>query len=1344
MLDDWLKWYQIASKAGYSSNYNWHKGRWEIKDRQSNIVYTQSVKSPNWDPGMTPQQLLGEYYRDWGPHVTTEPTKPRTIEVGEFANIEDIGKPLGAQVSFTVGTPQQSRGFFQKKGTAFSDADAKYGSRQLPPGTYVPADAIDDFSYADFPDKTGFFKKLKNWGQIKRKAELQPLPPEKLQGSRYNPQLYSYGESRVYLDLETVGTRTDRGSILSYAAIRKAKNLDTGHWDIVDKRTRYYFSTPEDKLLKDERGNYVYEDSIAISGLSDANIKLRRKQQLARYSKHFGERELRGLLNYIGNSQVVGHNIAQFDWPKLFNMATYPGFVLPERLLPKGGLVDMYHIAEGTRGQAPGLNTNSKLFTLAYGMTPEQAGFTAHDALEDVQITALVDEAVQKSASRMGFVNRYLAHRPGLSSQWRDSMINGITEVRGMTDIDRDKLINITGDAENPKGAAADYLDYDIAANSLDGRSVPREASLQTLQASDFQTSIKVLGDTVKILSQSMSEFRTVHTGIKNLSLIKEAGKFSTPEDRRAFLKTSSAFANASESVMEEAEKQAEMIYNRNTYGSATAPKKPEAPRGWRGSWEDILNARRNRDAEQYTQGGFGIPISSSLEKDHLYDGSSKLVKAFEKLTDTVKGADKVINNVWGSGKWYNVDRLYGKSREEAEGVLQSSAYFAGPFKNAYIRFGQSAIQQATSEFQHKRAELSLWSTVAGAIPAGIVTAVTGSPILGAGVLNGVKGITQWAGGISERKVVEYGQAVQSRINLWSGTTELILTPLKLFGQGLKLSIGLFNKLSNSLQNVIAGFNTLGLPLTNLTGVTYGDLVRSYSGDAMIGARAGTINSAYNGLASAQQNLYTFGALDRNRVIASAMTGTFGSVYANGGDSQAQYAETVNSIFAQMQNASPQRKAQLMHLAQVIDPTMVTSLQQMTNLSRIDSRFGDYRNMQSGAWARGFNIYTAANFDNAGGDVQRARYTRAGMEYNSMRTSIGESVNAIGLTLWNAFGKDLMSGLNDVVYRIAKGDWRGALSDIKTTASKLWSKISKAMFGEQVTFDDGITKLKAKLTAWIDPILAVLEGPVTKALGWFGARVLEMFAHITDVMWPWFADLINRFSTVHWDFDWTKLAKGENPLSIYAPGEDFSESKYRQASAKEKAQMRAYIGSGVLHSWGARGYIESDGMRIDANTLGVGITNGKFLDYVYPMNKNQKVKWSANGVEYEGTREQLGKFLRGAGSAMNNAGGNELLDSSILNQSEVAAGLSSHYNSFLENMNLSEPLLRMSRSMENFTSATAATSRPQNTLIFQLSDGSKLETQGSVIKGTGQFAPLNRYNNIVGNSVRELGTGTAQ
>lgn len=488
-----------------------------------------------------------------------------------------------------------------------------------------------------------------------------------------------------------------------------------------------------------------------------------------------------------------------------------------------------------------------------------------------------------------------------------------------------------------------------------------------------------------------------------------------------------------------------------------------------------------------YTRGG--IPFYGY---SHLEDAPKEQVKKFDwekllsnlkKFSDGIENVAPIITNMGQASKAWQKE-----TTAQLNGIYEASEYFVPkPFRGATSRLFQAGSLAMNSRWTKVTSGLTAAGQGLGALAQLGVGAATMNPgLIASGVASGVKAV----GAYGQGRIKSWGEDIRSRINLWSGVAELVIAPFRLLANAARTLWSHFSRLSLKLVDVVSQFNSLGLPLTMLTGVSYADMQRSYAADSMIGARKGATNSSIESFTGAQMDLFTLGKLDEQRLVASAMLGQFSNVYAFGGDPQEQYAATINGIYKQLQSAPDERsKQRIMNLAGKIDSTLPARLQQMRNLTLLGGQWegaSDYRNFmgKSPTWLQwsGIHQYTAT-------EPQRARYTKAGMEVTALKESIGESRNVIAERLWSSIGKPAMSAVNDIFHQLAEGgSWKQAAESAKKAVKQLWSNIAK-QFDLPDNLEEAWGKIKdmlmrglAKILPYIGDALAQITSLIIK--GW--------------------------------------------------------------------------------------------------------------------------------------------------------------------------------------------------------------------------------------------------------------------
>lgn len=368
---------------------------------------------------------------------------------------------------------------------------------------------------------------------------------------------------------------------------------------------------------------------------------------------------------------------------------------------------------------------------------------------------------------------------------------------------------------------------------------------------------------------------------------------------------------------------------------------------------------------------------------------------------------------------------------------------------------------------------------VGGAIGGGlmVVNPVAGALVSGGSAIAGtlVSGLA--GGGWKTKKlskdITERGQRLSESFNLFGMAFELVRAPFSLLNNTLRGTLNLFTK----FNKLMAIFNGMGLPYTSLTGVTFAAYDRTTLTDRGLGLQLGSVNNSLNSWANAQQGLYTMGQMDQNRVIASALLGVFDSVYANGGDTQAQRASTIDKLANDI-ITDPSRAQSIMTQAGMIDSTMPAELQMAVNMKRAGyiSSYSDLG--KSSTWG-----ITGAS--DATKNAWQPRMYAARFGWGSAvqeATFVGRQVATIA---WEKLGKPVSNVLiksgQEIVDAYNTGGWDAMIKKIKELAKEgfKWAK-EKLGMDEDASVGDMVSKLwskvKAAFTTYAAPVFDHIVG----------------------------------------------------------------------------------------------------------------------------------------------------------------------------------------------------------------------------------------------------------------------------
>lgn len=530
-----------------------------------------------------------------------------------------------------------------------------------------------------------------------------------------------------------------------------------------------------------------------------------------------------------------------------------------------------------------------------------------------------------------------------------------------------------------------------------------------------------------------------------------------------------------------------------------------------------LADARRNSASARLDRGE-SVSAEEFMGTSFSSRGVADLVKDRERgeklIQDVQKGPEK---KAWSEADWSrfntgakaldafiaslqtatsSVDTLFNAGMSayntvsSATGDLMSSVPGLSRFRGLQHNWSRSWAEQAksgylnsaftTAKFGLQAGSGVLASTLMG-VKAG---AAFGNPVVGGLVGAGIGLVTQGAQYFANRKgaqVQAVGEHAASVLHLWAGYADLIFAPLKIAANGLRVS---FNLLTNQFRAGMRDFNSLGLPLTNLTGLAYPGYQYSTQADHLFHLSNGATSAAYNTMENRAQALYAVGHVDTNHIIASALLGQFSEAYAADGNTEEHYTNMINATALRIRNAGSQKeRARLMYLAGQVDSTMPSRLQQMANLG-----ITDYREFTNGSFNKRRNVYFRALSSNEEHQMEGVRY-----DWQVIQDQFHNSRMRIITSVWE-WAKGILNAGNRIMDMIAQGDYKSAGSAMKEAASNVWKKI---------------TEVWNNLDIDLGGIWDKVKGLAEKVINVFGPTMLRGLASYTTIVSGLFAEMID-------------------------------------------------------------------------------------------------------------------------------------------------------------------------------------------------------------------------------------------
>lgn len=517
-------------------------------------------------------------------------------------------------------------------------------------------------------------------------------------------------------------------------------------------------------------------------------------------------------------------------------------------------------------------------------------------------------------------------------------------------------------------------------------------------------------------------------------------------------------------------------------------------------------------------------------------DKIAEATEADRKRTDTLEKSAKLLKKI---SPLYDFNSVYQAGYAQINGVI-------GAANGVLPRFAMQPIQRAGAAMingleldrakynYYMRAAntakgvLAMTGHIAGAVMGGPVGAAAGY-MTGAGLGEvGVAATNMWLYG-KERKITETGNLLQNSFNtvgILKSLTGLDIAFSALTKTVKWATLGFVGMITKGLHSM----QSLGNPITQLSGVNYANYQVYGRMDRMFGFSNGTINSSIENFALQQRRLYTYGQMDIDRVVAASMLGVFGNVYANGGDPKANYEATVNKI------ASGGITDTKLSWAAMIDKTLPQILQIMKDM---DARTLSDVYKQSGVT---FNELT---------DEERKKMRRVSFGYRTSLSNISTSWQRMGAALWEG-------GLNKVFDRVGKwletiaanaDVWIGKITPLVKAFDDLFNAFKS---GDKDSIDSAISNIKGMFTKVFDNI----KEPIAKMMS---GLTVSMFTGLQTMM-PYIAKMLQSLIGEIGKFNFDKDALMSNinngtSFPIIRYGEQLGQFQYY---GKDKAEAEEF------------------------------------------------------------------------------------------------------------------------------------------------------------------------------------------
>ena len=523
---------------------------------------------------------------------------------------------------------------------------------------------------------------------------------------------------------------------------------------------------------------------------------------------------------------------------------------------------------------------------------------------------------------------------------------------------------------------------------------------------------------------------------------------------------------------------------------------------------------------------------------DDLVDATESVIESNERLLKIYEAIGKI--------RPYGINQLISSAKNQWDGIMSSSKGVIPDFvRNPISRLGDAAFNSIDSRVAPWNAFNRVWNSGVGQTLTTVAGAFGGIPgmMIGGAVSGGVSALSQIVGNVTQAKMETRMLGIQQNFNTLGAMISWISTPFQMLHKAIKLVTGAFGGLSLKLNNIMGGgigmMSQLGNPLEELTGVNYLDYQQASLVDMASLLRGGSTNTAIEQLAIMQRDLYRYGKVDTDKMIAANMLGVFGEAFTPTTDAAGAYYSIANKILSNLRSTVPgsDEERNIMYYVNKLNPTLAQTIRSANLLGISDIRQLANPNLT------GNRMYWRPITQGQNGE--EAQFRRTQFEYGVATQQFGYSKMRFADRLWNVVGRDLYNGINRVVDALADGRWRDALND----AGELWESLKEKgkKIWEEMNEDN---KLGETLSKGLNKGLSLI-----KEWGWkVSVGIIDIWNQIFGKVLEKSQGLIAYLSTIKVGLDYDKKTKQVSfnfgSIKDYKPQDDdkiFNANSYRNS-----------------------------------------------------------------------------------------------------------------------------------------------------------------------------------------------------
>lgn len=872
---------------------------------------------------------------------------------------------------------------------------------------------------------------------------------------------------------------------ISVAALKGVIDKQTGEFRVLDTYERYY--------VPEKTYSQSFNMAREVHKLTRDKIESLRAMQQASYGTKYDPQEASDLLKFMRGSLVVGHNVEEFDFTRL-------GIA---QALQKEDILDTLVWAENA-GVPRGKRGLSKLFRHYTGRSLTKAGYSHHFGFHDVLSNAELLSALYMNKSVAGRDLRFVAGHQGFSygayegaagtaiikgGYYQGRGPRGLehymyedefdeygkprTTDRGSLEWEYDESgrrilpegFSTTGEWDDPEelGLGAGNI-FRLEANST-FRALREE--LQRVREATIGYSVSQRHMLTRYLANKDPEMAEKYLrGLKyNDKQVEEMMRQTTPLRIAAERKAAERRSLAAAASRGKASDLIGHMYRSGDIGKTdyqwlmdvNDDSSGYSPRELVYRAKEMASERASRLKEIREQRLFEEGKEHKIDRYGKYHYLSKAdeavlraAKNWEELSDAIEDVTKKneslmkVYHAMADIKPYDVNQYITSAKRQWGGTMSASQGVVPNFiRNPVGRLGDAFFNLVDRSVAPWNAFNRTWNSGIGQAVTAAGGAIGGIPgmMIGGAISGTVNAASQIYGNYKQAGMEMRMLNIQNNLNTLGAMISWISTPFQLLHKAIKLVTGAFGGLAFKLNNIMGSgigmMSQMGNPLEQMTGVGYG----AYQGAGLVDMasllKGGSTNAAIEEFAIMQRDLYRYGKVDTDKMIAANMLGVFGEAYTPTTDTAGSYYNMANKILRRMQGATGTEKTNMLYYANKISPTLAQTIRSADLLGVNDVR--DLENPN----ATGNRMYWRKLSEGTNGEEGAFRRTQ--FEYGVATQQFGFSKMRIANRLWNAVGRDLYNGFNEVVDKLGTGNWRGALDsavamweDLKGKFSKIW------------------------------------------------------------------------------------------------------------------------------------------------------------------------------------------------------------------------------------------------------------------------------------------------------------------